>query len=175
MRFQFLLVPAAVIVAAQAPAPAQAKVYLTVKQAQALLFPNAVLKANFVTLTEGQADSVQRAGGIAPLAREVKAWRTARGEWFILDQVHGKDDLITYAVALDAEGAVRGVEILECLADYDTITMPEWRAQFNGRVQGDRFINIEKISGSTLSSRHISEGVKRTLAVHALVLEPSGT
>ena len=56
MRFQFLLIPAAIIAAA----PVQAKVFMTRGEAQQLLFPGAQFTPRFVTLTESQARSIAR-------------------------------------------------------------------------------------------------------------------
>jgi hypothetical protein len=52
--------------------------------------------------------------------------------------------------------------------------MPEWRAQFTGRKDGElrRKGDIENISGTTLSSKHITEGVIRMLATYARVFAP---
>jgi hypothetical protein len=173
MRAHFFLIPAALIASATPIASAHAKVFMNIKQAQRLMFPGANFTPHFVSLSETEAAGLQRQTGARPQDRKVEVWRASSGGWFFVDRVLGKDDIITYAVALTDAGAVRQVEILECLADYDTITMPEWRAQFQGRVAGDNFNDIEVISGATLSSRHIIEGVKRILVTHALVMKTS--
>src|SRR5437868_1587276 len=113
MRLQFLLIPAALIAAA----PASAKTYMTVRQAQARMFPGAALKQQFVQLQPWQERAIIRSADAPVHSRNVKAWRASTGGWFILDQVEGKEDWISYAVALDDTGAVRQVEILECLSD----------------------------------------------------------
>ena len=50
-----------------------------------------------------------------------------------------------------------------------------WRAQFVGK-RADAPLklgaDIKNISGATLSSKHITDGVKRLLVTHALVLAP---
>jgi hypothetical protein len=170
MRLQFLLVPAALIAAA----PATAKTFMTVRQAQSHLFPGAKLTPQFVTLEPSQERAILRTAEAPLHSRDIKAWHASTGGWFILDQVEGKEDWISYAVALDETGAVRQVEILECLSDYDTITMPEWLAQFSGKRIGDAFDRIETISGATLSSAHVTEGVKRVVATYAIALRKDG-
>jgi len=88
--------------------------------------------------------------------------------------VLGKHELITYALALDARGRVRGVEILEYLeAHGGEILDPAWRAQFVGKSTADPLKldrDIRNISGATLSCRHVTDGVKRLLDFHARVL-----
>jgi hypothetical protein len=146
---------------------------MSTKQAQRMMFPGARFTPHLATLSETEAAGLESKTGVAPQDRKVEAWRVSTGGWFFIDRVLGKDDVITYAVALTDAGAVRQIEILECLADYDTITLPAWRAQFQGRVAGDNLNDIETISGTTLSSRHIIDGVKRVLATHALMIKTS--
>lgn len=170
MRSRFLLVPAALV----ASAPAWATTYLTVEQAQKLLFPGAAFTENFVTLDQDQFNAIIKDSDVTVWSRDIKAWRASTGGWFILDQVRGRDDWISYAVAIDAAGAVKGVEILECLEKYDGITDPQWRGQFTGKKRGTSFDDVQIITGSTLSSGQIMAGVKRLLSTYALVLAPGG-
>ena len=105
-------------------------------------------------------------------SRDIKAWKVSTGGWFILDQVRGRDDWITYAIGVSPKGGVKSIEILECLDKYDGITQPEWLAQFYGRHHGNKFDDIQIISGSTLSSSQLAAGVKRIMSTLALVLDP---
>ena len=48
-----------------------------------------------------------------------------------------------------------------------------WLQQFAGKGGGDALVpglDITIISGATLSSRHVTEGIKRVLVVHDLLL-----
>lgn len=175
MRSRFLLVPAYALVAA---APAHATVYLGVEQAQALMFPGATLAPDFVTLTPEQMKAIEKDSGVNVLSPSLKAWRASTGGWFIADQVVGKHEFITFALAIDAQGAVKDVEILEYRETFgDQVRNPAWRAQFTGKTHGAPLKlgdDIKNISGATLSSRHITDGVKRLLATHALVLAQRG-
>jgi hypothetical protein len=171
MRSRFLLIPAYALVAA---APAHATVYLSVEQAQALMFPGATLAPDFVTLTPEQMKAIEKDSGVNVLSPSLKAWRASTGGWFIADQVVGKHEFITFALAIDAQGAVKDVEILEYRETFgDQVRNAAWRAQFTGKTHGAPLKlgdDIKNISGATLSSRHITDGVKRLLATHALVL-----
>ena len=175
MRSRFMLVP---IVSIVASAPAFATTYLTVEQAQALMFPGVALSPDFRTLTGDQAKAIGKATGVNVLNRGVKVWRAADGGWFIADQVVGKHEYITFALALDKDGAVKDVEILDYRETYgDQVRHPEWRAQFVGKRHGAKLKltdDIKNISGATLSCLHVTDGVKRLLATHALVLAPAG-
>jgi hypothetical protein len=173
MRANFVLFPAAVVLSAAPIASVNAKVFMNTQQAQRVMFPGASFTSHSMTLSDTEAAGLERKTGSPLRDHKLEVWEASTGGWFFVDHVLGKDDVITYAVALTDNGAVRQVEILECLADYDTVTMPEWRAQFHGRVAGDNFSDIQTISGTTLSSRHIIEGVKRVLQTHALIIKSS--
>ena len=167
MRAAFFLFPAALVAAA----PASAAVYLNVQQAQALMFPRVKLQQRSLTLTLEQMEAITRASGAVVHNPHLKAWRAVNGAWFIIDQVNGRDDWLTYAIAINRDGVVTDLEILECAADFDTVRIPEWRAQFRGKSTYTDW-RVQPMSGATLSSRHITDGVKRLLAAYALVLKP---
>jgi hypothetical protein len=92
------------------------------------------------------------------------------GGYFIVDEVVGKHEFITYALALADNGAVRQIEILDYRENYGfEVRSPAWRAQFVGKTSADPFsldADIRNISGATLSCRHLTEGVRRLLATH---------
>jgi len=171
MKAQFFLLPAAALTIAM---PVRAAVYLTVEQAQAELFPGETFTQDFRTLTSAQADAIESASDVNVRGKEVKAWRTSSGGWFILDEVVGKHDFIPIALGIDTKGTVKGVEVLEYREAYgDQVRDADWRAQFAGKTKASTLQltkDIENISGATLSCRHITDGVKRLLATHALVL-----
>jgi len=173
MRLQFLLLPAAIITSA----PAFAENYLTVPQAQALIFPGAKFTPADFDLDDGQIVALMNDSQVPLWRRKVKAWKVSTGGWFFLDQVIGLEDHITYALGVDKDGAVKGIEILTCLELYGGIRKPEWRAQFLGKRHGkiDLLDQIALISGSSLSTAHVAEGVKRLLATYALFLAPKAS
>ena len=168
------LLPAATALVA---APAAATTYFTVEQAQQQLFPGLKLTPVPVTLDAAQARQVQQAAGVRVREPALKLWRAANGGWFYLDQVLGKHEMITYALALDAHGAVTGLEILDYRETYGgAVRNPKWRAQFTGKKYGAPLkldADIVNLSGATLSSAHIADGVRRLLATHALVVAPA--
>jgi len=175
MTSRFILLPLAAVTIS---VPAHATVYLTVEQAQALMFPGAVLTADFRTLTDAQVDAIEKASDVNVRHRTLQVWRVSTGGWFIADEVVGKHDFIPFALALSADGSVRSIEILEYRETYGGDVRAEtWRAQFAGLRNGAKLKlndDIKNISGATLSSRHITDGVKRLLATYAIVLAPAG-
>lgn len=169
----WLLLPATAFVAA----PAGATTYFTVEQAQQQLLPGQAMTPVAITLTAAQAKAIEQASGVRVREKTLKVWRAANGGWFYVDQVLGKHEFITYALALDAKGAVTGLEILDYRETYGgAVRNPKWRAQFTGKRNGAPLkldADIVNLSGATLSSAHITDGVRRLLATHALVVAPT--
>ena len=159
-----------------AAAPCQAEVYFTVEQVQQALFPGETLTVQPLTLTREQIGAIEKASGVRVREPQLQLWRASGGGSMFIDRVLGKHEFITYAVALDADGAVRQIEILEYRETYGgEVRNPRWRAQFAGKRAGAALKvddDIQNISGATLSSVHITEGVRRLLATYAVALAP---
>ena len=163
-----------------AAAPAFAVQYMTAETAQKLMFPEATaFAAHPVRLDDAQKRVVEKAARVRMRHPEQPVWQAvANGKplgWFVLDEVYGKHEFITYAVALDLSGSVRGVEILDYRETHGgEVRNPKWRAQFEGKRHGAPLRldeDIRNISGATLSCKHISEGVRRVLAIHEVALK----
>jgi Na+-translocating ferredoxin:NAD+ oxidoreductase RnfG subunit len=94
--------------------------------------------------------------------------------WFIVDEVLGKHEYITYALGLSVSGAVKQIEILDYRETYGyEVREASWREQFVGKTTQNSLKldgDIRNISGATLSSRHITEGVRRLLATYEVAL-----
>ena len=124
---------------------AHATTYFTVEQAQRAIFPGATFTAT------GEPD----------------VWRTSRGGLFIVDRVVGKHEHITVAIGINASGTVKQVEIMDYRESYGyEVRDASWRAQFVGKSASSSLQlgqDIKNISGATLSSKHITDGVKRVL------------
>lgn len=147
---------------------------MTLEQAQAQMFPGATFSPDFRALTDAQADQIETLSGENVRNKEIKIWKVSTGGWFIADEVVGKHEFIPTALGLNADGTVKDIEILEYREAYGSqIRDPAWRAQFTGKRNGDTLTltqDIKNISGATLSSRHITGGVKRLLATYATII-----
>ena len=171
MRFEFFMIPAAVV----AVSAAHAENFLTVEEAQKSLFPGAAFTPADFSLTSAQVAQLIDTTQTTVFHSKVKAWRVSGSRWFFIDQVVGRDDRVTYAVGLDEHGALTGIEILVCLPGYGKVREARWREQFHGRKYGDPgdlMGQIANISGETLTASHVTEGVKRILATYALFMAP---
>ena len=168
----WLLIPVAAISAA-----AYGTTYMTVEQAQSAMFPGATLTPAFVTLTQEQRAMIETKTGVSVRKPGVQAWKATGGGYFIVDQAIGKHEYFTIALALNADGSVKGIEILDYKESYGyEIRNEAWRKQFVGKNTtgplklGD---NIKNISGATLSCQHVTEAVKRLLATYDIALKSS--
>ena len=167
--------PYATAVLCVAPIASHASVYLSVEQAQKLMFPHATMQKVNVNLTPDQIKSLKKSSGIFYAFKANQVYKTSDGGWFIVDQVLGKHEMITYAVGLTSNGMVKQIEILEYNESYGgQVRDASWRQQFVGKtVQSPLALNkdIRNISGATLSSKHITDGVKRILQFHNMSLK----
>ena len=172
----FRVLPAASV--AIASAPAVAAIYLSIPAAQQALFPGAQFAEHPLSLSDAQRKAIARAAGAPGYDKVQRVWEVRSGNrragWFMLDRVIGKHELITYALALAPDGTVRGVEILEYRETYGgEIRNPNWRRQFVGKRPGSQLQldkDIKNISGATLSSRHVTDGVRRLLVTYQMLL-----
>lgn len=166
------ILPAA---AAAVCAPAYATTYLTIEQAQEAMFPGARLIPEFRKLTDVQRRAIESRSGVNVRVREVKAWRSEAGGWFVVDEVLGKHEFITYAIGLSADGRVTDIEIMDYRETYGyQIRDAGWRKQFVGKGSADPLkldADIRNISGATLSCRHIADGIRRLLATYEVALK----
>jgi hypothetical protein len=162
-------------VAVIAPVTAHATIYLSTEQAQQVIFPGAPMTRLNLMLTESQIKAIEARSDTRVRSPELKVWRTNAGDLFIVDEVLGKHELITYAVGLTAAGAVRQIEIMEYKETYGyEVRNADWRGQFVGKTAASPLKleqDIKNVSGATLSSKHITEGVRRVLATYEIVLK----
>ncbi len=173
MRLSSGILISPVIIAIIAPA-AMATVYLSQEQALTTIFDGkSDFKASSLRLTKSQRKLVSDSTGLTVRDQEIQVWTAADGSQMYVDHVVGKHEFITFSVGINSDGNVRGVEILEYKETYGgEIRRPEWRKQFQGKKLSDPIKlgnDIKNISGATLSSRSVTDGVKRLLAIRALL------
>ena len=171
-----------VLAAAAVPTTAFAVDYLSTEQAAKLMFPEAdAFESRSLTLDAAQLQQLDASGVRARSANwSVQVARrggTTLG-FVVTDAVIGKVELINYAVGIALDGSVRQVEILAYRESHGfEIRLPAWRRQFVGKSAtaalhvGD---DISNISGATLSCTHVTDGVRRIVAVVALARRSNG-
>lgn len=171
------LAPAAIVVAASPQCFAVQ--YMSLAQAQALIFSQAQeFVPAPVTLTAEQIERIERQSGVNVRVPQQQVWQArAAGKllgWFIIDQVIGKHELITYAVGINPDGSLRQFQIIEYREAYGyQVRELKWRDQFVGKTASDALevgTDIVNISGATMSCRHVTEGIKRLLVFYQVAL-----
>jgi Na+-translocating ferredoxin:NAD+ oxidoreductase RnfG subunit len=159
-------------------APAYAVDYLTVGQAQKVLFPDADSFAQQqVELTKEQLKAIKSLAGVRQRDDDPEIWQARKAGqplgWFVVDEVVGKHEYITYAVAASPDGHVLGIEVMTYRETHgDEIRRKTWRDNFDGKTLADPLKlgkDIPNISGATLSCRNVTDGVKRVLSMLKVV------
>jgi hypothetical protein len=155
--------------------------YLSVEGAQKALFPAADQFTELVlALDPAQRARVQALAGTQPPHRSLRAFRALRGSellgYVFIDEVIGKEDFITYAAAIDASGRLGALEVLSYRESHGgEIRAPAWRHQFAGRGDLNELkvaTDIKNIAGATLSSEHVTQGVRWLVALWQVALQP---
>lgn len=158
------------------PMICHAETFLTLDQAQRLIFPGEPLLKAHLTLSEGQRSEIEAAAGVRVKDRQVRAWRTGGGGVFFLDVVSGKHESITYACGIQPGGQVKQIEVLEYKEAYGhEVRRASWRQQFAGASTGSDLVNgsgIRNISGATFSCNNITDGVRRLVHTYAVAFAP---
>jgi Na+-translocating ferredoxin:NAD+ oxidoreductase RnfG subunit len=82
--------------------------------------------------------------------------------------VKGKDQQITYLVAIDSTDALKDVDVLVYREPYGgEVAYEAWRKQFRGKTTAAPLVvgkDIRNISGATISSHSVTLGVRKALA-----------
>ena len=85
-----------------------------------------------------------------------------------VSNVKGKDQPITYLVAIDPRDALKDIDVLVYREPYGgEVAYEPWRKQFRGRDASAALVvgkDIRNISGATISSHSVTLGVRQTLA-----------
>jgi len=157
-----------------------AETYLSTEQAQQALFPEAMSFEKVpLTLTPHQRKTISKISNTRTPLPTDRIWEARTGDrrlgYFIVDEVYGKHEFITYAAAIDADGSLLGIEIMDYRESKGgEVRDPAWRRQFIGKRNGDAFKldkDITNISGATMSCKHLADGAKRLLALHEQILK----
>lgn len=154
--------------------------YLSVEAVEKALFPQADRFNEVVlSLSPAQRERVAALAGPQPPHRSLRAFRALQGDQLLgfvfVDEVIGKEDFITYAAGIDADGRLGALEVLAYRESHGgEIRNEAWRRQFAGRaglgqlrVQTD----IKNIAGATLSCEHVTEGVRWLAALWQVALK----
>lgn len=95
------------------------------------------------------------------------------GGYGFVDDVKGKDRLITYLVAVNPTGSVKDIDVLVYRESYGgEIAYESFRKQFRKKTAQDKLKpgkDIKNISGATISVHAITNGVRKILSMFEII------
>ena len=183
-RIPFLAVSGMAALLAPAAPVVIAADYMSIDAAQRGLFARADRFDEIVlALSPAQKASVTDLAGPQPPHRSLRAWKALQGGellgYVFVDEVLGRQDMITYAAGIDHSGRFGALEILSYRESHGgEIRGSGWRNQFDGRegLEHLRFgADIKNIAGATLSCEHVTQGVRWIAALWQIALRANPT
>lgn len=156
--------------------PAGARVLLRQEGALRLAFPDAQPERRTAYLTQEQ---VERAQDLGRVRVESRVWiyyvarSSAQETTYAYFETHTVRTMPeTFMAVLDGAGELRFVELLAFHEPDDYLPSARWLRQFDGRALGGGLMvrrGIRNIAGASLTSQSLTDGVRRILAVHAIL------
>lgn len=169
------LVSALAFGAVTIPVASYAKVYLSLEQAQKLIFGPVIFTPKPQVLSLELQAKMRQESSVSHAFQGNQIWRTPDGGWFVVDEVVGKHEMITYAIGIHPDGRIKQIEILEYKESYGfEVSEASWREQFVGKSVGSTLKlnqDIQNVSGATLSAKHLTDGVKRVMVMYQYALK----
>jgi Na+-translocating ferredoxin:NAD+ oxidoreductase RnfG subunit len=177
----FVALPCAAVLLLAAAGDVRAERYLTADEARKLAFP-AAEQIEELTFRFSAAETAQIEKKCSLKLRNssarclvVRNGTTLVGV-LVLDQALGKHEMIDYAVAINPDGRVLQVEVLEYRESQGReVRSAKWRGQFKDKSADSALRlnqDIYNISGATISCRSVTEGVRRVLATFEVAIKP---
>ena len=155
---------------------ARAKVLVTPEEAVREAFAGAPAEKRTDYLDETQTAAIARLAGSPPSSRIIISYRASK-DGRPLGTAYLETHIVrtlpeSILVVLDPQGRVSKVEILSFDEPDQYRPKPRWMEQFAGRAL-DPDLSLSKgirgVTGATLSSRAITEAVRRVLATHRVL------
>lgn len=157
---------------------ARGEVFASQAEALHAAFPTADrIEKRSVLLDDGQTREIEQRAK-APLETRLvtmhTAWREGRALGYAFVDVHDVRTLPeALLVVITPEGKVAATRMLAFYEPKDYLPSPRWLRQFDSRSLGPELRvggAIHGIAGATLSSRAVTNGVRRALALFAVLV-----
>lgn len=153
-----------------------AKIHVDLADIGQHIYPADSLMRVDVIVSDAIRDKMQDISSVRQAFKSDNIYRTSQGDWLVVDEVVGKHELIKYAVAINKDGTIKQIEIMDYVESYGhQVAEANWRQQFVGKTAVSPIKlnkDIDNISGATLSCKHIADGVKRVMIMYDQVLKP---
>jgi len=162
-----------------AAAPARAKVFHSQKEAIELAFPDAErVEVETRVLTDEQAKRVEELARAPLETRIIRIWRGFRGPellgYAMIDVHTVRTHPEAFLVVLAPDGSIRSVRVLAFYEPPEYLPPERWYEQFAQKSLADALRvggDVHGIVGATLSAQATARGVRRALALYAVLLE----
>lgn len=181
MMFKIIFTTAALGAALVAPSPrggseahaAGGGVFFTEEEILHDFFPDAdAIESRPVDLVPLR-ERLRKSLGYAPLGERYPVWVGRKAGavlgYAVIDEEKGMHEPITFAVLIGPDGAVKRQEVMVYReVEGDGITRKAFRRQFIGKTAKSSLrtgVDVNIVSGATISSNSMAVGVRRALAV----------
>lgn len=160
------------------PAFVEAKVYYARDEALALAFPGAErIEARDVVLTDDQRGRIEKLAK-APLESQLTTiyvgWKSgAPAAYAIFDTHTVRTHPETFLVVISPDGKVAATHVLAFHEPEEYLPNRRWLDRFDGAALSDGLQvgrDVTAITGSTLSTRAVTSGIRRALAIWSVVI-----
>jgi Na+-translocating ferredoxin:NAD+ oxidoreductase RnfG subunit len=160
------------------PELVHAKVYHARDEALALAFPGMErVEPRDVVLTQEQHDRIEKLAK-APLDTSLVTiyvgWRAGAPAAYALFDTHTVRTFPeTLLVVISTDGKVQATHVLAFHEPEEYLATPRWLETFNGKELSDDMQvgrGLSAITGSTLSTRAVTSGIRRALAIWNVVI-----
>lgn len=161
------------IALAMLPAVASARVFLARDEALKLAFPDAErVEARDIVLTAEQHERIEKLAAArldSDLVTVYVGWKGDHPVAYAIFDTHTVRTFPeTFLVVLTADGAVSAAHILAFHEPEEYMPTDRWLERFKGaRLSEDLQVGraVAAITGSTLSTRAVTSGIRRVLAI----------
>ncbi len=159
--------------------PVDATVFLAKDEALALAFPGAArIEERVFILTDAQKAEVERQAR-APLESQLwtlhVGWKgTEMLGYAVIDSHVVRTMSETFMVVINPTGTLRRVDVLAFNEPPEYLPTARWIEQFPGRRLDDDLklgAGVQGITGATLSAQAMTAGVRRALALFAVLVQ----
>jgi hypothetical protein len=162
-------------------APAAAKVFYAREEALKLAFPDATrTEPHDFFLTAEQKHQIEERSKAKLESDLLTAYVGYQGDrllgWAIFDTHVVRTLPETFLVVVSPQGTVAATHLLAFYEPLEYLPSDRWLTQFAGKKADDDLQvgrGIAAITGSTLTSQAVAGGIRRALAIYAVLLAPA--
>lgn len=166
------------LLCALAASPAAGKVFYSQKEALELAFPGADrVETRTELLDDARARAVEQLARAELPSRLVRLFTGYRGDlllgYAVIEQHTVRTQPEAFLLVIAPDGRVVSIRVLAFYEPEEYMPPARWLRQFEGQSLGNRLRlegDIHGIAGATLTSRAVTAGVRRALALYQVLV-----